>query len=37
MPFITVLRVVRGQVLEHRDFADYTPFLAAMRAARAGG
>lgn len=35
MPFITVLRVVRGHVLEHRDFADYTPFLAAMRAARA--
>jgi len=37
MPFITVLRVVRGRVLEHRDLADYTPFLAAMRAARAGG
>ncbi len=34
MPFITVLRVVDGQVLEHRDFADYTPFLAALRAAR---
>lgn len=37
MPFITVLRVVRGQVLEHRDYADYTPFLAALQAARAGG
>lgn len=37
MPFITVLRVVEGRVLEHRDFADYTPFLAAMRAAQAGG
>jgi hypothetical protein len=37
MPFITVLRVVQGRVLEHRDFADYTPFLAAMQAARAGG
>lgn len=37
MPFITVLRVVEGQVLEHRDFADYSPFLAAVRAARAGG
>lgn len=37
MPFITVLRVVGGRVLEHRDFADYTPFLAAMRAAQAGG
>ena len=36
MPFITVLRVVQGRVLEHRDLADYTPFLAAMRAARAG-
>lgn len=37
MPFITVLRVVRGQVLEHRDYADYTPFLAALQAARSGG
>ena len=34
MPFITVLRVADGHVLEHRDFADYTPFLAAMKAAR---
>lgn len=34
MPFMTVLRVVQGRVQEHRDFADYTPFLAAMRAAR---
>lgn len=37
MPFVTVLRVVHGRVLEHRDFADYTPFLAAMRAGQAGG
>lgn len=36
MPFITILRVVEGRVLEHSDFADYTPFLAAMRAAQAG-
>lgn len=34
MPFMTVLRVVDGHVEEHRDYADYTPFLAAMRAAR---
>jgi ketosteroid isomerase-like protein len=37
MPFISVLRVVDGRVMEHRDFADYTPFLAAMRAAKSGG
>lgn len=37
MPFITILRVVEGRVLEHRDFADYTPFLAAMRASQTGG
>ncbi|MBP7080287.1 MAG: nuclear transport factor 2 family protein [Rhodocyclaceae bacterium] len=36
MPFITVLRVVNGRVLEHLDYADYTPFLAAMQAAQAG-
>lgn len=35
MPFVTVLRVVEGQVVEHRDYADYTPFLAAVKAARA--
>ena len=35
MPFVTVLRVARGRVLEHQDLADYTPFLAAMRAAQA--
>lgn len=34
MPFITVLRVVDGRVVEHRDYADYTPFLAAVKAAR---
>ena len=34
MPFVTVLRVVNGHVLEHRDLADYAPFLAAMRATR---
>lgn len=35
MPFVTVLRVVDGLVVEHRDYADYTPFLAAVKAARA--
>jgi len=34
MPFVTVLKVVGGQVVEHQDFADYAPFLAAVRAAR---
>jgi hypothetical protein len=33
MPFLTVLHVVGGQVIEHRDFADYAPFLAAVRPA----
>jgi ketosteroid isomerase-like protein len=36
MPFICVLRVVDGRVLEHRDLADYAPFLAAIGAARSG-
>lgn len=36
MPFITILHVVDGQMVNHQDFADYTPFLAAVRRARSG-
>lgn len=36
MPFMSILRVVDGKVVEHRDYADYAPFLAAVRAARQG-
>lgn len=35
MPFITVLRVIDGQVISHQDLADYSPFLAAVRRAKA--
>jgi ketosteroid isomerase-like protein len=34
MPFVTVLRIEDGRVAEHRDYADYRPFLAAERATR---
>jgi len=37
MPFVTTLRVVDGQVVEHRDYADYHPFVEAHRKAKAGG
>jgi ketosteroid isomerase-like protein len=37
MPFVTILRVENGQVVEHQDFADYQPFLAAHRKAASGG
>lgn len=33
MPFVVVLRVEQGRVVEHRDLADYHPFVAAHRAA----
>lgn len=36
MPFMSILRVVDGKLVEHRDSADYAPFLAAVRAARQG-
>lgn len=36
MPFMSILRVVDGKVVDHRDSADYAPFLAAVRAARQG-
>jgi hypothetical protein len=37
MPFVTVLKVVNGQVVDHQDLADYAPFVAAVRKVRAGG
>lgn len=33
MPFVTILRIEDGLVVEHRDFADYQPFVAAQRRA----
>lgn len=33
MPFLTVLRLQEGRVIEHIDYADYAPFLAAHRIA----
>jgi SnoaL-like domain len=37
MPLVTVLRIEGGQVVEHRDLADYHPYLEARRAATPGG
>ena len=37
MPLVTILRIEGGLVVEHRDFADYRPFLDAERATRAAG
>jgi ketosteroid isomerase-like protein len=31
-PFVLVLRIEGGRVVEHRDYADYHPFIAAMQA-----
>lgn len=31
-PFVLVLRVEGGKVVEHRDYADYHPYIAAVRA-----
>jgi ketosteroid isomerase-like protein len=36
MPFVTILRLDAGLVLEHRDFADYQPFIVAQRKAASG-
>lgn len=35
MPFVVRLQVRDGKVLEHLDTADYKPFVAALRKARA--
>jgi hypothetical protein len=37
MPFITILRVRSGLVVEHTDYADYQPFIEAVRRARNKG
>jgi ketosteroid isomerase-like protein len=37
MPFLTILKVEEGQVVEHLDYADYQPFLEALRNAKSGG
>jgi limonene-1,2-epoxide hydrolase len=34
VPLITILRVVKGRIVEHRDYADYQPFVDAERASR---
>ncbi len=31
-PFVVILRVEGGKVVEHRDYADYHPFIDAMKA-----
>ena len=36
MPFVTILQVVNGQIVDHQDLADYKPFVAAVRKARSG-
>lgn len=30
MPFVTILKVDNNKVVEHKDFADYAPFFAAI-------
>jgi hypothetical protein len=34
MPFVSILRIEKGLVVEHRDIADYRPFIAAEIASR---
>lgn len=34
MPFVAILRIEDGLVVEHRDYADYAPFIAAVRASQ---
>ncbi|MDE1467682.1 nuclear transport factor 2 family protein [Aurantiacibacter sp. D1-12] len=36
-PMVIVLTVEDGRVVHHRDYVDYTPFIEAMRRARAEG
>ena len=31
MPFVVILRVEAGRVVEHRDYADYHPFVENLR------
>lgn len=31
MPFVTILKLVDGKVIEHRDYADYQPFIDAYK------
>lgn len=33
-PFIAILRIENGKVIEHRDYVDYAPFLKSERASR---
>ncbi|MCB1589699.1 MAG: nuclear transport factor 2 family protein [Xanthomonadales bacterium] len=33
MPFLTILRLQDGQVVDHQDYADYGPFVTAHRLA----
>ncbi len=35
MPFVTILRLEGDKVVEHRDYADYHPFIVAHRLATA--
>ncbi len=37
MPFLTILRVQSGMVVEHTDYADYQPFVEAVRRAKNKG
>lgn len=34
MPFLTILKIEAGLVVEHTDYADYRPFVEAVRRAR---
>lgn len=34
MPLVTIIRIADGKVVEHQDFADYHPFVAADRHSR---
>nr|WP_314860984.1 nuclear transport factor 2 family protein [uncultured Undibacterium sp.] len=36
MPFLTIIKVSNGLVVEHQDLADYTAFIAALRYANSG-
>jgi len=34
MPFVVILRIENGLVVEHRDYADYHPFMETLRKSR---